>query len=51
MSSSEFVCVTVWADAESPRGFAGERWQEAVIDPPEEEHLLKDTWIQHYESF
>jgi hypothetical protein len=33
---------------ESIRAFAGERWQEAVI-APEEEHLLKDTWIGHYE--
>jgi hypothetical protein len=26
----------------------GERWQEAVITP-NEEYLLKDTWIGHYE--
>ena len=47
-SSSEFVYVTVWEDVESIRAFAGERWQEAVITP-DEEHLLKDTWIGHYE--
>jgi len=47
-SSTEFVYVTVWEDAESIRRFAGERWEEAVITP-EEEHLLKDTWIGHYE--
>ena len=41
--------VTVWEDVESIRAFAGESWQEAVIDP-DEEHLLKDTWIQHYET-
>jgi hypothetical protein len=29
-------------------GVAGERWQEAVVTP-DEEHLLKDTWIGHYE--
>ena len=40
--------MTVWADVESVRAFAGERWQEAVITP-EEEHLLRDTWIAHYE--
>ena len=34
---------------ESVRAFAGERWQEAVITP-DEEHLLKDTWIGHYEA-
>jgi heme-degrading monooxygenase HmoA len=47
-SSTEFVYVTVWDDVESIRAFAGERWQEAVITP-EEERLLKDTWIGHYE--
>ena len=47
-SSTEFVYVSVWEDVESIRAFAGERWQEAVI-APEEEHLLKDTWIGHYE--
>ena len=47
-SSTEFVYVTVWEDVESIRAFAGERWEEAVITP-EEEHLLKDTWIGHYE--
>jgi heme-degrading monooxygenase HmoA len=47
-SSTEYVFVTVWEDVESIRAFAGERWQEAVI-APEEEHLLKDTWIGHYE--
>jgi heme-degrading monooxygenase HmoA len=47
-SSTEYLYVTVWEDVESIRAFAGERWQEAVITP-EEEHLLKDTWIGHYE--
>jgi heme-degrading monooxygenase HmoA len=47
-SSTEFVYVTVWDDVESIRAFAGERWQEAVI-APEEEDLLKETWIGHYE--
>jgi hypothetical protein len=39
----------VWEDVESIRAFAGERWQEAVITP-DEEHLLKDTWIGHYDA-
>ena len=47
-ASTEFVYVSVWEDVESIQAFAGERWQEAVI-APEEEHLLKDTWIGHYE--
>lgn len=47
-SSTEFVYVTVWEDVESIQMFAGDRWQEAVI-APEEEHLLQDTWIGHYD--
>jgi heme-degrading monooxygenase HmoA len=47
-SSTEFVYVTVWEDEESIRAFAGESWREAVITP-EEELLLKETWIQHYD--
>jgi heme-degrading monooxygenase HmoA len=47
-SSTEYLYVTVWKDVESIRAFAGERWQDAVI-APDEEHLLKDTWIGHYE--
>jgi heme-degrading monooxygenase HmoA len=47
-SSTEYLYVTVWENVESIRAFAGERWQEAVI-APEEEHLLEDTWIGHYE--
>jgi heme-degrading monooxygenase HmoA len=48
-SSTEYVFVTVWKDVESIKAFAGERWQEAVI-APDEEHLLKDTWIRHYDA-
>jgi heme-degrading monooxygenase HmoA len=47
-SSTEYVYVTVWEDVESIRAFAGERWQEAVIAPGEE-HLLENTWIEHYD--
>jgi heme-degrading monooxygenase HmoA len=48
-SSSEYLYVTVWDDVESIRAFAGEDWQEAVI-APDETHLLKETWIGHYEA-
>jgi heme-degrading monooxygenase HmoA len=48
-SSTEYLYVTVWNDVESIRAFAGEQWQEAVITP-DEEHLLKATWIGHYEA-
>ena len=47
-SSTEYLYVTVWEDVDSIRAFAGERWQEAVI-APDEEHLLEDTWIGHYD--
>jgi heme-degrading monooxygenase HmoA len=47
-STTEYVYVTVWEDVESIRAFAGESWQEAVITP-DEEHLLKATWIGHYD--
>jgi heme-degrading monooxygenase HmoA len=47
-SSTEFCYVTVWEDVEAIRAFAGERWHEAVITP-EEEDLLQETWIGHYE--
>jgi len=47
--STEFLYITVWEDVESIRAFAGERWPEAVITP-DEEHLLKETWIGHYET-
>jgi len=46
-SSTEYLYVTVWEDVDSIRAFAGERWEEAVITP-DEEHLLKETWIGHY---
>jgi heme-degrading monooxygenase HmoA len=49
LSSTEYLYVTVWENVESIQAFAGERWQEAVI-APDEEHLLKDTWIEHYEA-
>ena len=48
-SSTEYLFITVWEDVESIRAFDGDRWQEAVI-APDEEHLLKDTWIQHYDT-
>jgi heme-degrading monooxygenase HmoA len=48
-SSTEYVYVTIWEDVESIRAFAGERWQEAVIAPGEED-LLKSTRIEHYDA-
>jgi len=48
-SSTEYLYVTVWEDVESIRAFAGEQWQAALITP-DEEHLLQETWIGHYEA-
>jgi hypothetical protein len=48
-SSTGYLYVTVWENVESIQAFAGERWEEAVITA-DEEHLLKDTWIGHYDA-
>jgi heme-degrading monooxygenase HmoA len=47
-SATEYLYVTVWADVESIQAFAGDQWQDAVITP-DEEHLLAETWIRHYD--
>ena len=49
ISPTEFLMVTVWQDLKAVKGFAGESWQNAVIDP-DEVHLLKETFVYHYES-
>ena len=46
---TEFLVVTVWRDLESLKGFAGENWQNPVIDPDEVD-LLSKTFVHHYES-
>ena len=46
----EYTFVTVWKDLDSLKGFAGEHWQEAVIDPSEES-MLAATSIAHFETF
>jgi NAD(P)-dependent dehydrogenase (short-subunit alcohol dehydrogenase family) len=47
-SGMGLATASAFAESESIRAFAGERWEEAVITP-KEEHLLKETWIGHYE--
>ena len=43
------ICTSRCGRTSSRSGrFASERWQEAVITPAEK-HLLKGTWIGHYE--
>jgi heme-degrading monooxygenase HmoA len=48
-SPNEFMMTTVWSDLESLKEFAGENWADAVIDPAEA-HLLRETFVHHYES-
>jgi quinol monooxygenase YgiN len=48
-SPTEFLMVMVWQDVNALKGFAGEHWQNAVIDP-DEVHLLKETFVHHYEA-
>lgn len=48
-SPSEFMMTTKWSDLESLKGFAGEDWDQAVIDPAEA-HLLRETFVYHYEG-
>jgi heme-degrading monooxygenase HmoA len=49
VSPNEFMMTTVWRDLDALKGFAGENWQNAVIDP-DEAHLLKETFVHHYEA-
>lgn len=45
---NEFMMTTVWKDLEALKGFAGENWHEAVIDPDEAD-LLCETFVHHYQ--
>ena len=42
-----FSMITTWASIDALRGFAGEQWTEAVIDP-REAHLLARVEVAHY---
>ena len=48
-SPEDFLMVTVWRDLDALKGFAGEQWQNPVIDP-EAAHLLKETFVDHYDQ-
>ncbi len=45
----EFVMIMVWKDIDALKGFAGPEWENAVIDP-DEGHLIKETFVHHYEA-
>ena len=46
-SPRSFLMISTWSDLEALRGFAGEDWTEAVIDP-REAHLLARVQVFHY---
>ena len=49
VSPEEFLMISSWQDLDALKGFAGEHWQNAVIDP-DEAHLLKESFAYHYEA-
>ena len=46
-SSQLFMMSTTWKDLESLKQFAGENWEDAVIDD-EERHLLLGASVDHF---
>lgn len=44
---NEFLMITTWDGPGSLKLFAGEDWEEAVIDP-REAHLLDQVQVHHY---
>ena len=46
---NEFSMLMIWRDIAALKGFAGEKWQNAVIHPDEAD-LLKETHLYHYEA-
>lgn len=48
-SPNEFMMTTIWSDVNALKSFAGENWAKAVIDPAEA-HLLRETFVHHYEG-
>ena len=48
-SPEEFLMTSVWQDLDTLKGFAGDHWKNAVIDPGKA-HLLKETLVYHYEA-
>lgn len=43
----EFLMITTWKSLDALRGFAGENWREAVIDPAEAA-LILETSVDHF---
>jgi heme oxygenase (mycobilin-producing) len=49
-SLDEYGMISVWANEDALRSFAGESWNLAVI-PAGMERYVSERWIHHYESF
>jgi heme-degrading monooxygenase HmoA len=43
-----FCMTMVWESVDALKGFAGENWTQARIEP-EEEHLIASTSVAHYD--
>lgn len=48
-SPQDFLMITTWRDLDALKGFAGENWKEAVIDP-REAPLLSSARVSHYRA-
>ncbi len=46
----EYVMISVWANEDALRSFAGEGWNVAVIPAGMEKYVSK-CWVHHYENF
>lgn len=44
---NDFLMISEWDSLDSLKKFAGEKWDEAVIDP-REAHLLEKAEVNHY---
>jgi len=44
----EWVVASLWTDLDAVRAFAGERWQEIVLND-EQRAMLEASWVHHYE--
>lgn len=45
---NQFCMTMIWKDIDALKGFAGENWREARIEP-EEAHLIKSVSLKHFE--
>ena len=46
----EYVMISIWDSQASIEKFVGPDWNQAHI-PAGMEHLIKDSWLHHYETF